>query len=179
MCQKNYSVVTSYFPVSETRVITTKLLFEKKHQKNHKDLKKTKRSLSIPKTVGILLVNLRTELVWRGHYVKNNSSQSKFRNRPPEDMQQIYLCRRTPIPKCDFNKVAKQPCWNHTSAWLFSCKFADIFRTLFYKITSGGLLLLIDPCRYIRKPFFSSLLPCSCELINRYPCLHPFQSVNR
>ena len=29
-------------------------------------------------------------------------------------MQQIY--RRTPMPKCDFNKVA--------SAWTFSCKFA-------------------------------------------------------
>ena len=26
--------------------------------------------------------------------------------------------------KCDFNKVAKQLYWNHTSTWVFSCKFA-------------------------------------------------------
>ena len=34
-----------------------------------------------------------------------------------ENRQQIY--RRTPMPKCDFNKVA--------SAWVFSCKFAAYF----------------------------------------------------
>ena len=33
-------------------------------------------------------------------------------------MQQIY--RRTPIPKCDFNKVAKQRYRNRTLAWVFS-----------------------------------------------------------
>ena len=44
-------------------------------------------------------------------------------------MQQIYW--RTPIPKCDFNKVAKQLCWNHTSAWVFSCKFPKHFRNMF------------------------------------------------
>ena len=37
-------------------------------------------------------------------------------------MQQIY--RRTPVPKCDFNKVAKQ---------LFSCKFAAYFQNIFFK----------------------------------------------
>ena len=55
-------------------------------------------------------------------------------------MQQIY--RRTPLPKCDFNKVAKQLCWNRTSAWLFSCKFVACFQN-----TSGRLLLLIS-CSY-------------------------------
>ena len=38
------------------------------------------------------------------------------------NMQQIY--RRTPMQKCDFRKVANQLYWNHTSAWVFSCKFA-------------------------------------------------------
>ena len=33
-------------------------------------------------------------------------------------MQQIY--RRTPMAKCDFNKVALQLYWNRTSAWVFS-----------------------------------------------------------
>ena len=37
-------------------------------------------------------------------------------------MQQIY--RRTTMQKCDFRKVANQLYWNHTSAWVFSCKFA-------------------------------------------------------
>ena len=38
------------------------------------------------------------------------------------NMQQIY--RRTPMLKCDSNKVAWQLCWNHTSVWVFCCKFA-------------------------------------------------------
>ena len=34
---------------------------------------------------------------------------------------------RTLIPRCDFSKVALQLYWNHTSAGLFSCKFAAYF----------------------------------------------------
>ena len=56
-------------------------------------------------------------------------------------LQQIY--RRTPMPKCDFNKVALQLYWKHTSAWVFSCKFDAYFqiRAPFFKSTSEGLLL--------------------------------------
>ena len=32
------------------------------------------------------------------------------------------------MAKCDFNKVAKQLYRNHTSAWVFSCKFATDFQ---------------------------------------------------
>ena len=39
-----------------------------------------------------------------------------------ENMQQIY--RRTPMPKCNFNKVV---------VWVFSCKFATYFRKTFYQ----------------------------------------------
>ena len=46
-------------------------------------------------------------------------------------MQQIY--RRTPIPKCDFNKVAKQHYWSCTSAMVFSYKFAAYFQDTFFK----------------------------------------------
>ena len=46
-----------------------------------------------------------------------------------ENMQQMY--RRTPMPKCDFNEVAFQFCWNHTSAWVFSCKLAAYFYNSF------------------------------------------------
>ena len=46
-----------------------------------------------------------------------------------ENMQQIY--RRIPMPKCDFNKVAKQRYQNHFSAWMFSCKFVAYFQDIF------------------------------------------------
>ena len=35
------------------------------------------------------------------------------------------------MPKCDFNKVALQLYRNHTSAWVFSCKFAAYFQNTF------------------------------------------------
>ena len=46
-------------------------------------------------------------------------------------MQQIYT--RTPMPKCDLNKVALQLYSNRTSAWAFSCKFAAFFQNNFSK----------------------------------------------
>ena len=46
-----------------------------------------------------------------------------------ENLQQIY--RRTLMPKCNFNKVALQLYWNHTLAWLFSCKLAAYFQNTF------------------------------------------------
>ena len=45
------------------------------------------------------------------------------------NMQQIY--RRTPVLKCDLNKVSLQLYWNFTSASVFSCKFAAYFRNTF------------------------------------------------
>ena len=44
-------------------------------------------------------------------------------------MQQIY--RRTPMSKCDFNEIAKQLYWNHTSAWPFPWIFAAYFQNTF------------------------------------------------
>ena len=37
------------------------------------------------------------------------------------------------MPKCDFNKVGLQLYGNHTSAWVFSCKFAAYFQNTFYQ----------------------------------------------
>ena len=56
-------------------------------------------------------------------------------------MQQIF--RRTPTPKWDFNKVAKQLYWNRTSVWVFPVNLQHIFRTPFLKNTSDGLLFYI------------------------------------
>ena len=52
-----------------------------------------------------------------------------------ENIQQIY--RRTPMPKCDFNKVAKQLYRNHTLAWVSSCKFAAYFQNTFSRNIAG------------------------------------------
>ena len=46
-----------------------------------------------------------------------------------ENIQQIY--KKTPMPKCNFNKVALQLCRNHTSVWVVSCKFAVYFQNTF------------------------------------------------
>ena len=48
------------------------------------------------------------------------------------------------MPRCDFKKVALQLYWNHTSAWVFSCKFAAHFLKPFPKNISGRLLLEFD-----------------------------------
>ena len=44
-------------------------------------------------------------------------------------MYQIYWW--TPMTKCDFDKVAFELYWNHTSAWVLSCKFAAYFQDIF------------------------------------------------
>ena len=63
--------------------------------------------------------------------MKSEITETKLKKQPPrgvlkkrssKNMQQIY--RRTPIPKCDFNKVAKQN-------WVFSCKFAAYLQNNF------------------------------------------------
>ena len=56
-------------------------------------------------------------------------SLAALRKRCSENMQQIY--RRTPMPKCDFNKVALQLCWNCILAWVFTCKLAAYFLNTF------------------------------------------------
>ena len=75
---------------------------------------------------------------------------SPFQKQPPggvlskrcsENMQQIY--RRTPMPKCGFNKVAKQSNFIEM-ALRYGCSpvnLLHIFRTPFNKNTSGWLLL--------------------------------------
>ena len=61
------------------------------------------------------------------------------------------------MPNCDFHKAALQFCWNHTSAWMFPCKFATYFQHIFYwehlwmaasvyfkKVVSFACLLLLN-----------------------------------
>ena len=90
-------------------------------------------------------------------------------------MQQIY--RRTAMPKCDFNKVALQLYWNHTSAWS-SVYLLHIFRTTFPKNTSGGVLLAILT-EYSLAEMYSNLSRTStmslfAEMINEWKPLTIF-----
>ena len=95
--------------------------------------------------------NVKTNFQTIESYQKQ-SFRCVLRKRCSENMQQIY--RRTPLPKCNFNKVALHQCQSVISIKLF-CSFIEIalrlrcspvnlphyFRTPFPKNTSEGLLL--------------------------------------
>ena len=66
-------------------------------------------------------------------------SRYVLRKNCSENMQQIY--RRTPIPKCDFNKVASNFIETALRDGCSPVNLLHIFRTPFPKNTSGGLLL--------------------------------------
>ena len=82
-----------------------------------------------------------------------------------ENMQQIYS--RTPMPKCGSSKVALY--WNHTSAWVFSCKFAEYFHNTYggLFLHSGLMLFLLVTETYLNVAVFrredDGLLKCSLE----------------
>ena len=65
-----------------------------------------------------------------GFPLQKQPSRGDYRKVRSENMLEIY--RRSPMQKCDFNKVALQLCWNHALTWVFSCKFAAIFRTFVF-----------------------------------------------
>ena len=62
-------------------------------------------------------------------FIKKQPSRCVLRNRCSENMEQIY--RRKPMPKCDFNKLSLRLYWNHTSAWVFSCKSVAYLQNTF------------------------------------------------
>ena len=65
-------------------------------------------------------------------WTKNEQKQPSrgfLKKRYSENTKQIY--RRTLVPNCDFNKVAKQLYWNHSTARMFSCKSAVYFQKTF------------------------------------------------
>ena len=76
-------------------------------------------------------------------YSQKQPSRGVCRKRYSENMQQTY--KRTLMSKCDFNKVAKQLYRNHTSAWVFSCKFAAYFQnTLLLRTPLGGCFCTLN-----------------------------------
>ena len=90
--------------------------------------------------------------------ISNSTSQMQpstrvFRKSCFGNMRQIY--RRTPMPKCDFNKVVLQLYENYTLVWVLSCKFAAYFQNT----NSGGLLLTAAKTLFLDK-YRSSHLRC-------------------
>ena len=73
----------------------------------------------------------------RNSIIQEQPTRGVHKKRCSENMYLIY--RRTPMSKCDFNKVARQLYWNHTLAWIFSCNLLHIFSTSFSKKTSEWL----------------------------------------
>ena len=61
--------------------------------------------------------------------VQKHSPRRVLMKRYSKNMLQIY--RRRPMRNCDFNKLAKQLCWNHTYTWVVSAKFASYFLKIF------------------------------------------------
>ena len=62
-------------------------------------------------------------------HVQKQSSIGVLIKSCSENLKQIY--RRTPMSKCNFNKVALQLYWNYTSTLVVSCKFALYFQNNF------------------------------------------------
>ena len=72
------------------------------------------------------------------HYFQKQLLRGVPWKRCSKNMQQIY--RRTPMPKSDFNKVAKQFYWNYTSVLVLSCKSVAYFQNTFPRKPSEWLL---------------------------------------
>ena len=64
--------------------------------------------------------------------VQEQPSRWVLIKRSSEKMHEIY--RRTTMIKCDFNKIALQLYWNHTSTWVFSYTVADNWHMIFFLI---------------------------------------------
>ena len=99
-------------------------------------------------------------------YFQNHTSRGVLRKRCSENIQQIY--RRTAMPMCDFNKIALQLYWNHTSAWVFFCKFTAYFQNTFseeHPRTTASLFRRKPLSRWFRCFMYLLLVSFSVLLI--------------
>ena len=89
-------------------------------------------------------------LVNQSDFMWKQPPKGVLRKRCSENMQQIY--RRTPIPKCDFNKVALRLIEVTLRHGCSPVNLLHIFRTPLTKNTSGRMLL------FMVKDFFYNFL---------------------
>ena len=95
--------------------------------------------------------------------LQKQPSRGILKKRCPENMHQIY--RRTPMPKCVFDKVAFQLYWNNTSAWVFSVNLLHIFRTAFPKNTAASEVIFKENLlKCLRECCENPNTKCNCFL---------------
>ena len=109
-------------------------------------------------------------------YSQKQSPRSAPRKGCSENMQENY--RRKPMPRCDFNKVEKQLFWNHTLAWVFSCKFAAYFQNIYFFL---GTPLVRCFCNFFAWHFFmfhfvhvALFLCCTFFMLHFFLCCNLF-----
>ena len=114
------------------------------------------------------------------YFLQKQPFRGVLKKKFSENMQHFY--RRTPMLKCDFNKVAKQLYLNHTSAQVLSCKFAAHFQNTFsekhhLRAASVSQCLFLSGCLWLDWLFFTKkwwnsylerLLICIsiCQIVN-------------
>ena len=110
------------------------------------------------------LRNFFIKLKFKIFFSSANLSTTNYLPSKTDGFYFLPLLRRTPMPKCD---------WNHTSAWVFSCKFAA--EHLFKRTSLNGyfwLLITIKLLSQTKVILRSLLLPQKHtvkELLFEYP----------
>ena len=82
----------------------------------------------------IFFLHLLVEKLYNNHVVSKIKTEAFTQKCSWEKVFWKYAAnlQEKPMSKCDFNKLAKQLYWNHTSAWEFSRKSAAYFQNTFY-----------------------------------------------
>ena len=88
-------------------------------------------------------------------YLQKQPSRGVPRKKCSENMQQVY--RRTPMPKCDFNKVAHSFIDITLPHRCSSVNLLHIFRPPFLRKTSGRLLLITATAKYYSVIYYFSI----------------------
>ena len=76
----------------------------------------------------------------QGNFFRKQPYRDVLKKRCSENMQQTY---RTPMPKCDFNKVAKQLSQTRTLSRVFFCEFCEVLQKVLFQNIFGLLNLTI------------------------------------
>ena len=105
---------------------------------------------------------------------KQKSMQYLLEAAPPQ-----MLLRKDVLKICS-KFTEEHPCryvisikltWNHTSVWMFFCKFVHIFRTLFLRNTYGGLLLIWLNENEHENENEKVLVQFKCHFLYFYQCI--------
>ena len=70
------------------------------------------------------LFTLATWIIVTGFMINKIAIKWLFQMQPSRG---AFIGKAFAMSKCDYNKLAKQLNWNHTSSWVFSCKFPANF----------------------------------------------------